>query len=448
MKKCPKCGKEVPEKLLFCEQCGERLVLSEDNGEKAKKTSNKKYIYVVIAILLVIAILSGVWLIAAKNKKREAENEQKLLELLETSTTKPVVEFICEDFDKNGTIEAFAVVGQIDNSESDHPEYSNADFFYIYEEAEIIKEDVYGKSNGIIECEEVTYVSFEVYEENSNEGYSFIYTAADQSFEEADISGKYSDVHEENGEIVAFDNGKQIDVSEFLIKKDNTDGVRKENNIIQPTKEDWKMLGEYITQNQTSRFNLGEHILEDAFDVNSPDAVTRAYNYVSGFCGISNVYCYFYNWDQDMDAFEAKTGMGDFAQPDPLKMFKNNPVYYRYSADKIDWIIENVFNLKPDRSFSRCDDENYVFYYYYGDYFYIGGGYAGDIGFEYKVENKTELDDGKYKVEIYGYNNYISEEDVNYGTLSNYYIVATVALKEVDGRRFWSFYSYEWAENK
>ncbi|MBE6782388.1 MAG: zinc ribbon domain-containing protein [Ruminococcaceae bacterium] len=453
---CPKCGKQLADGAKFCKFCGSATIQPQpqapvhndvqSNVQKPapqkpkKKKSSKNIVLAIIAVILVIAIAVGGWLlwdVIGEKKKEDLTDEEKLTQILEESTTKPIIEFVYDDYDSDGTCEAYAVVGETDEEDEKHPEFYDADIYFVNnKKAQKIKENVSGKVNGTIKLEDIKYISIEVYEDGTNKGKSFIYTADGTKSVEPEFSGKYSNVHKEDGKIVGFDDNRNhvdIEFSTTDIDKSDED---EPDYIVEPTEEDWEMLGDFITQTQYSSFTHGTSTFDSYYHLTDSDAVSRAYNFLSGFCGISQVYSYLFDFDC-IDSFVWKSGV--YETPDPLDKFNDLPVYYRYSAEEIDWIIKNVFNVEPDRAIYSDD-----FSYYYSDeYFYIGGGYAGDIGYTYKAENITALDDGKYEVQIYGY---IDEELSNaYGTTSDFKIVATVALKEIDNKRFWSFYSFDWA---
>ena len=224
---CKRCGKEIPNDSNVCQYCGSQVTPRTSANtytnfnnttvnqappvpQKKKKKTPWKIIAPIVAVLLIIAIIFGVF--ACSNSKKKAA-EEKLRQILAESTTKPVVEFMCEDYDGDGTYEAYAVVGDSEEKE-EYVEYSDADICFVNEEeAEVIKESVRGHANGTIEVGNTIYVSLEVYDDGAETGKSFIYTAEDSESVESDISGKYSDVREEDGKVIGKDeNGNEIEV--------------------------------------------------------------------------------------------------------------------------------------------------------------------------------------------------------------------------------------------
>ena len=228
---CPKCGRELADGARFCKFCGSQVLQTnmQNNTQRPvqnirvttpapkKKKSSKGIITAIIAVLLVALIVLGIIFIPDlldKKKDEDLTDKEKLTQLLEESTTKPIVEFVYDDYDSDGTYEAYAVVGETDEEDEKHPEFYNADIYFVnLKKAQPIKENISGKSNGKINLDEITYISIEVYEDGTDEGKSFIYTADGTKSEEADISGEYSNVHEENGKIVGLDeNGNEFEI--------------------------------------------------------------------------------------------------------------------------------------------------------------------------------------------------------------------------------------------
>lgn len=112
--------------------------------------------------------------------------------------------------------------------------------------------------------------------------------------------------------------------------------------------------------------------------------------------------------------------------------------YYVYPADKIQWIAQNMFNLKLTESEGYIYDEyegteELVWYYDNGKYYsYIIA--TGMEGYYYCDITDSELrDDGKYDLKI---DLYYSEMEMPDSFVCSYDVVA--GIKEVDGTRIWS----------
>ncbi|MBE6782706.1 MAG: zinc-ribbon domain-containing protein [Ruminococcaceae bacterium] len=231
---CPKCGKQLPDGSKFCKFCGNQVAMmpsqtapaystvpQKQNNNKAsanKKKSPKNIIFAIIAVILVVAIAVTGWFLwdhfGGKKDEESLNDKEKLTKILEESTTKPIVEFVYDDYDSDGTYEAYAVVGETVDEDDKHPEFYDADIYFVNnKKAQKIKENVSGQVNGKIKLEKTKYISIEVYEDGTKKGKSFIYSAEGTKFVEPDISGKYSRVRLEDGKLVADDeNGKKIEV--------------------------------------------------------------------------------------------------------------------------------------------------------------------------------------------------------------------------------------------
>lgn len=69
---CPQCHKEFPDQTRFCDQCG--IALTNDSKKSKSKTnikklSGKKWILIVVAIVLVVAIITGAFFIFPREKR-------------------------------------------------------------------------------------------------------------------------------------------------------------------------------------------------------------------------------------------------------------------------------------------------------------------------------------------------------------------------------------------
>ena len=273
---CPNCKKELADGTKFCKFCG--TPVTQTNAPKPvpsnvpkqatppapqKKKSSKKIIIAIVAVLLAAIIALGIIFIPDLLKGKKEDNiEEKLAEVLKESTTKPIVEMVCEDYDNNGTIEAYAIVGETDEEDEEHPEFYDADIYFVNEkEAQPIKENVSGQTNGLIELDETTYISIEVYDEDSDEGKSFIYTVNDDKSEESDISGEYSNVHEKDGKVIAIDeNGNEIELDSADKKNDNeTEDKNKEENKPQdePVQFSTSIYDETVLAEYRNALNVG-----------------------------------------------------------------------------------------------------------------------------------------------------------------------------------------------
>ena len=149
---------------------------------------------------------------------------------------------------------------------------------------------------------------------------------------------------------------------------------------------------------------------------------------------------HFGNYDEDAGKF--------VFEPDPLNKFEDIEDiagYVKIDADDVDWILENVLCVTPDRT-KTSDDFDYSSYpnaeeyYYYDGYYYYsareGGGGADNfhtIGYQYNR-------DGSYTVRFTTFNSDSEDEyDVENGMYYGYSLFeANASLTDVDGERVWA----------
>lgn len=216
---------------------------------KGNKSDKQKIIFSIIAVLLVVAIgLTGFIIY----KKIAVTDEEKLVEILEETTPKPIVEIIYDDFDFNNTYEAYAVVSGV--TKEGEKNFEDADIYFVTEDgAELIQENVDGKTNGIISTDKRIFVSYEIKTENGRT-FSYIYTANGSKPAESEASGKYSQVRQESGKLKGLDElGNLIDVEAIDKIKDIV--PRKNNTTLEnpTTKPDGELTTESPEENAFDR---------------------------------------------------------------------------------------------------------------------------------------------------------------------------------------------------
>ena len=118
--------------------------------------------------------------------------------------------------------------------------------------------------------------------------------------------------------------------------------------------------------------------------------------------------------------------------PDPLNKYSQFG-YESFSAAKVDYIAKNVFN-------TTIAHGDYESIYYYDGRVYAEFTATGKIySEEAKINSKTRLSDGKYKVSLT-----ITTTDFGDETGKDRPCEMIVALKNVNGKRLWSFYNVKY----
>lgn len=119
---------------------------------------------------------------------------------------------------------------------------------------------------------------------------------------------------------------------------------------------------------------------------------------------------------------------------------------FRYvEAEYIDFILENMFNVKPDHEhilyiIGWVSEGKDVYAYYQDGYYYSYAGDGGDgVGPEVTVKKVEILPDGKYKVTVHY--RIVEAEDVTFIDGGDLNVVAE--MKNIDGNSIWSFYEIE-----
>ena len=112
--------------------------------------------------------------------------------------------------------------------------------------------------------------------------------------------------------------------------------------------------------------------------------------------------------------------------------------YNKFSAEYIDWLVEDVWNGKVDHAtFFEFEDGTKL--YYHDSYYYtpaLVGDRGGGVFFSPHIESLTPLENNLFKLE------YHLSDDINRCASRN---MAVIGLKEKnDGSRFWSIFSIDY----
>ncbi|MBQ7957947.1 MAG: zinc ribbon domain-containing protein [Clostridia bacterium] len=416
---CRKCGKEIPDDSNVCQYCGVAVVRNQDKNaskevvasgvavaEKPKKPV-WKIIVPIVAVLLVIAIICGAFMI------KNISNQNKFRKLIENAADKPVVEFIYDDFDKDGTDEAFAVAGEEDNEGG----FKDGEVYFVNDEgANVIRDNAKGYVCGTIETDDRVYVSVEIFKDEEDHR-SDVYTVVEGAPARSEISGKYETVMDVNGVITGINpttrNVVEVDV-EVVIP------VSISKNNLEVTDEDLKNFDKLINIYGVNVKN---------YNVDAPRAHSVVYECLSVYDADKLYSCFFDESDFEKHmgdgTFYMSTGSYLYEKPDPLAKFVNNAGYIKFPADKIDWIIENVFGQQPDR------DASASMWYYYDDCFYSAVSVSEEPFPIFETEYK-KLPDNRYE--------FSSSGKYPDGTKAKYSVEGVIGLAETDGKRIWKIF--------
>ncbi len=167
----------------------------------------------------------------------------------------------------------------------------------------------------------------------------------------------------------------------------------------------------------------------------SSDAYTTILDKFFGWTGTPTLYMYLYQKEPDV-IYSTEGCIEDLPeeQRDPLGYFNQYFAYGKVSADETDWIIENVFNVTVDHDKALICYEhiNEPYIYYHNGYYYFASGDGGDVYLEPSIVSKSNTPDYTYTV-TYNLISPIAEDNEKYE--------AVCALKEIDGKRQWTFTS-------
>lgn len=207
-------------------------------------------------------------------------------------------------------------------------------------------------------------------------------------------------------------------------------------------KADFEML-ECVVRN-ISLINLSRDFYDSTSELAFQDAMYMIYNsgvhLGFGLYGKESSFEWFQRYDSKAENYAS--------EPDPLNRFAGEEDclgYVRIDAEYVDWVLENVLDVTPDRTKSSEDFDyssypNAREYYYYDGYYYYsmtdgggGGEHLKTIGFVCNL-------DGSYTVRFTTFDREYEDGYDNVGDMTHYgysIIEATASLENVDGERVW-----------
>ncbi len=223
--------------------------------------------------------------------------------------------------------------------------------------------------------------------------------------------------------------------------KDTIDIYHPETQPIQylePTEEEIEFLGHIFSR---------MHYQADTFSPDASDA-----NKIAGEA-LTNLFrpVYFdyierYGWETPENVMHSE-------QSDPREIYAKEFIgHTKYPVENMNWLIRNMFNVEPkdtESYYSVTDEYGTVYsgcsWYVDGDYYYTYYDYV-DVDPSYSCEliDKTQSETNRITVifDVYSFSIYDSwEEDYEGVKIATFEV--TAGVKEVDGRRVWSFEKWE-----
>lgn len=235
----------------------------------------------------------------------------------------------------------------------------------------------------------------------------------------------------------SLDDYEEKSVTDFANDIPNVPTPDEQTKYLEATDEDFEEL-EFLVNTMESSMCLVEYSSSDS------DALQTVMDRgVLNGCDISGIYSYYFPGSVDYVDFSlASDKFTPKNQYDPLGLFSSYVTKFgKVSADNVDWILSNVYNVQPDRSFvlKSYDDSNVLAYYSDG-YFYFTCGYGGDLTGYVEITDYEADENNVYTVKF----NYTA----GYGSdiLLGVYEVKC-RLKDTYGLRQWTFLSIEMTED-
>ena len=329
----------------------------------------------------------------------------KLLSLLKAKTADEVVEFVYDDFDNNGTFEAFGITA-IGNYYSEEKKYNGAQIWYVDSNgATMIKSGMRdpGYLDPLIVINNRKFICW--LENAANYGtFAQIFGVNNGQPFTSSLSGKYNGVSNQSGKYLAFswnhDSGGlgssdyELGLSEtndlYVIGQVfNTSTTEVGTNTVNGTTVLSEKEKSFI--NQLSAWMSYSKFSFDSSTSSSADIAKLMYtNIIADSC-----WAYEYFWGDKGVAFI----VNDESQPpDPLNKFAGKSEgYYQYSAKNVDWIVKNIFNVSPSLS---GDFAGHPKFYCHRDSYYFVVGYEQYELPDCEIEKTEVLGDGNYLVTI------------------------------------------------
>ena len=135
----------------------------------------------------------------------------------------------------------------------------------------------------------------------------------------------------------------------------------------------------------------------DEFDADSEDGFDDAMTYIlDDIFGVYDFYDDYFKWNTHVNRVsqEYDSNNDKYVAKDPLKKLDSTYAYVKFPADKVEWLLENVYNQKVNRNYESS------WYYYYDGYYYASTGDDRDAGYYSVVENYEKIDEETYSFNV------------------------------------------------
>ncbi len=203
--KCINCGKEIEDGKFQCPECGAFQIDESKIGQITQEEEDGVPISTAIATVLVIIFITCAVIGFYFAYGRDKISENNIRKQLNNISGESLIEMYYDDFNGDGSKEAFAVTGSGSSNA-----VLDGTVWYIKDTTGInIKSDFSGKINGVLVNGNNKFFSFDAKNE-AGEDVSFIFGVNKYSdLYQPEASEKYSGVHQENGKVFTGD-GKII----------------------------------------------------------------------------------------------------------------------------------------------------------------------------------------------------------------------------------------------
>jgi len=321
----------------------------------------------------------------------------ELLSLLKAKTADEIVEFVYDDFDDNGTFEAFGITA-IGNYYSEEKKYNGAQVWYVDSNgATMIKSGMRdpGYLDPLIVINNRKFICW--LENAANYGTcAQIFGVNDGRPFISSLSGKYNGLEEQNGKYLVFNWNHD---SGGLGAYDYELGLSEPHDLY--------VVGQVFntaTSDIPQTVTLNEKDAEFVQNLFSHFSYTQVYDSqkttqeIVGRLMYENVLG---DLDWAYQHFFGTSGTEQFyngsGEKDPLNKFSESDGYEKCLSEKVDWIVNNIFNTTPVNSYAYNGHTNF---YIHNIYYFSPIGATGEMLPECKIKNIKMLGNGDYEISV------------------------------------------------